>query len=114
MREWLNRAVSKTDFALLASGTNLKKSTCRSIVCAEFVFQAGQKRRSHTRSSRSEAAIFNRFGAERPRTASWWRRAMFSNRSSAYVLKAERRAVTTINIDLNMDSLAKFQADQIQ
>jgi len=39
---------------------------------------------------------------------------MFSNRSSAYVLKAERRAVTTINIDLNMDSLAKFQADQIQ
>jgi len=38
VREWLNRAVSKSYSAFLANCTNLTKSACLSTVCAEFDF----------------------------------------------------------------------------
>jgi len=60
-------------------------------------FQSLHTRGNQTQKIRSAGVSFNRFGADRPKTASCCRKARFSSRNWAEVLSIEVRAPSTVN-----------------
>jgi len=70
-------------------------------------------RRNQTQKIRSAGVSFNRFGAERRKTASYCRKARFSSRNCAEILSIEVRAPSTVNALLHRPT-EQMKVDQLQ
>src|SRR5688500_16223829 len=72
-----------------------QETTVSALTIIRGDFQSAHIRRSAIQKKRSAGVNFSRFGAERRKTASGYRKAMFSNRSCADVLNIDAMAPNT-------------------